>query len=232
MRFLDERLKTNIGSKIQPLFKGDIHLAPWEMGTISQVDEIMRKPTPFWIVVAGGKRDFTIKHWAHDRFQAVVNHFLGRIQFVQVGDMSHDHKPLQNVIDLRGKTDLRQFVRLVYHADGVLCPVTLAMHLAAAVPVKPGKLRNRACVVPAGGREPAQWEAYPHHQYLHRNGTLRCCDNGGCWKARVVPLGDGDEKDNPNNLCQNVVRLSSGPLPRCMDMIKVSDVIRAIELYL
>jgi hypothetical protein len=30
----------------------------------------------------------------------------------------------------RGRTDLRQLVRLVYHAQGVLCPVTLLMHLA------------------------------------------------------------------------------------------------------
>ena len=37
------------------------------------------------------------------------------------------------VLDLREKTDTRQFVRLMYHADGVVCPVTFAMHLAAAV---------------------------------------------------------------------------------------------------
>ena len=44
-------------------------------------------------------------------------------------------QPSAVVLDLRGKTDLRQLIRLVYHAQGVLCPVTLAMHLAAAVEV-------------------------------------------------------------------------------------------------
>ena len=44
----------------------------------------------------------------------------------------------------------RQFARLMYHASGVVCPVTFAMHLAAAIQVKPGRPRNRACVVVAG----------------------------------------------------------------------------------
>jgi hypothetical protein len=43
----------------------------------------------------------------------------------------------------------------------------------------------------------------------------------------VVPLGDGDEKDVPENCCVDVV----GTLPRCMDLIAAEDVIRAIEVY-
>jgi len=115
----------------------------------------------------------------------------------------------------------------MYHAQGVLCPVTLAMHLAAAVEVKGGRPKNRPCVVVAGGREPPHWEAYPHHQFIHTNGALMCCDNGGCWKARTVALGDGDPKDKPEHLCVDVV----GKLPRCMDMITADDVIRRIKLY-
>jgi hypothetical protein len=153
---------------------------------------------------------------------------------VQVGEEKHWHPPLKGVLDLRGKTQLRQLVRLVYHSQGVLCPVTLLMHLAAAVEVKGGRPKNRACVVVAGGREPAQWEAYPHHQFIHMNGALFCCDNGGCWKSRTVPLGDGDEKDQ--NLCIDVVPETtpgprSLPLPRCMDMISAEEVIRRIEFY-
>ena len=58
-------------------------------------------------------------------------------------------------------------------------------------------------------------------------GSLLCCDNGGCWKARTVPLGDGDEKDREEHLCVDVV----GHLPHCMDMITAEDVVRRIELY-
>ncbi len=239
-QFLSERLKV----RVEPTdFKGDIHLAPPEKRWISQVQEITRIDVPFWIVAAGGKKDFTIKWWDTQRFQKVVNHFKGRVLFVQIGEKGHHHPALQNVLDLRGKTDLRQVVRLMYHAQGVLCPVTMLMHLAAAVPTKPSRALNRACVVVAGGREPMQWEAYPHHQYIHTNGALMCCDNGGCWKARTVPLGDGDDKDKPDNLCVDVVTkeirgiggnkkaVETYPLPRCMDMITAEEVARRVEFY-
>jgi ADP-heptose:LPS heptosyltransferase len=200
-----------LGLALAPVeFRGDIHLAPEERGWMSQVQEIVRQPVPFWIVAAGGKYDFTAKWWEHARWQSVVDGFAGRILFVQVGERKHHHPPLRGVLDLRGKTSLRQLVRLVHHAQGVLCPVTLLMHLAAAVPVRQGMPRNRPCVVVAGGREPMQWEAYPHHQYIHTNGALRCCENGGCWKSRVLPLGDGDQKDEPEKLCVDVVELATG----------------------
>ena len=229
-QFLADRLNV----KVEPTdFKGDVHISAQEKSWLSQVQEIVGEETPFWIIAAGGKLDYTIKWWDIHRFQKVVNHFRDRILFVQVGEKGHNHPELNGVLDLRGQTDLRQLVRLVYHSQGILCPVTLLMHLAAAVETKPGVPKNRACVVVAGGREPMQWEAYPHHQFIHTNGALRCCDHGGCWKARTVPLGDGDEKDKPENLCVDVVTkdLPKGkgagakravgkyPLPRCMDMI-------------
>jgi len=219
-------LSRKLGVTIRPtLFKGDLHVSPLEKSWYSQVREILGDDVPFWIVVSGGKYDFTAKWWDPGRTQEVVDHYRGRILFVQVGESGHHHPPLRGVIDLRGKTDLRQLVRLVYHSQGVLTVVNALMHLAAAVEVKGGRPQNRPCVVVAGGREPSQWEAYPHHQYLHTNGALLCCDNGGCWKSRVKPLGDGDEADK--SLCVDPV----GRLPRCMDMITAEDVIRRIELY-
>ncbi len=236
-QFLGERL----GVRVEPTeFRGDIHLSTKEKSWMSQVQEVTKVAVPFWIVVAGGKFDFTAKWWDLARWQAVVDHFAGRILFVQVGESGHHHPGLHGVLDLRGKTDLRQLIRLMHHAQGVVCPVTFAMHLAAAVETRDaceayprGMPRNRPCVVVAGGREPAQWEAYPHHQYIHTNGALRCCDNGGCWKSRVVPLGDGDEKDK--SLCVDVVELPNSEgvrfLPRCLDMISAEEVIRRVELY-
>ena len=72
-----------------------------------------------------------------------------------------------------------------------------------------------------------QWEAYPHHQFIHTNGALQSCNNGGCWKARTKPLGDGSDKDKTENLCEDVV----GDLPRCMDLISADEVIRRINIY-
>ena len=210
-------------------FKGDLHLSRLEKSWMSQVEEMGHRES-FWVIIAGGKFDFTAKWWNPDWYQRVVDHFRGKIRFVQCGEQEHWHPPLRGVIDLRGKTDVRQFVRLVHHADGVLCPVTFAMHLAAAVETKPGKPLNRACVVVAGGREPPHWEAYPHHQYISTNGALRCCDNGGCWKSRCQPVNDGDTKDADR--CVDPVDVKPDlQIPRCMSMITPDDVIRRIEMY-
>ncbi|MBA7632639.1 hypothetical protein ES703_40190 [subsurface metagenome] len=48
----------------------------------------------------------------------------------------------------------------------------MQMHLAAAF--------DKACVIVAGAREPASFEQYNHHRYLHLQGSLRCkndCEN-------------------------------------------------------
>lgn len=230
-----KNLADQLRVQIHPrLFKGDIHLHSIEKAWASQVAEIAGANVPYWIISAGGKRDITIKWWATERWQSVVDHFKGRILFAQIGAKGDHHPALRGVIDLRGKTTVRQLVRLVYHSVGVLCPVTGVMHLAAAVPVREGRPQNRACVVIAGGREPSHWEAYPHHQFLHTVGALPCCDNGGCWKSRTVPLGDGDYRDNSLCVSPVITRRSraEAPLPQCMDMISPADAIIAIERYL
>jgi len=231
--YLEETLKLMIPATD---FKGDIHLTSEEKSWLSQVDEVTGVPnTNFWIIISGGKNDFTAKWWDPDRCQEIVDHYQGKIQFVQCGSIedgkiAHDHPALNGVIDMRGKTNLRQMIRLMYHAQGVVCPVTMFMHLAAAVDVKPGRPLNRPCVVVAGGREPSQWEAYTQHQYLHVNGCLPCCDNGGCWASRVVKLNDGSDKDN--SICMKPTLLKSGRIiPKCLDMITSQDVIRAIDKY-
>lgn len=223
-QFLNEKLSLDV----RPTrFAGDIHLSGEERRWKSTVHELAGRDLPFWIINAGGKFDYTIKWWDWRRYQQVVDHFRGKILFVQVGDLGHYHPLLRHVIDLRGRTDLRQFVRLVYHAQGVLCGVTALMHLAAAVPTRPDRPPLRAAVVVAGGREPTHWEAYTHHQFIHTIGALPCCASGGCWRARTHPLGDGEKHDHPRSVCSNV----TGDLPRCMDMIAAAEVIRRIETY-
>jgi ADP-heptose:LPS heptosyltransferase len=208
--------------------KGDIHLSPLERRSPSPLRKLTGNDLPFWLVSAGGKLDNTIKWWEARRYQEVVDHFRGCLQFVQVGHPQDYHPPLEGVIDLRGQTTVRTLVRLVHHAEGVLCGVTGLMHLAAAVPTPNGRPPTRPCVVVAGGREPPSWEAYPGHQFVHTVGTLPCCSKGGCWRSRTVPLYDGEANDNPESLCVDV----RGGLPRCMQLITTADVIRRIEAYL
>jgi hypothetical protein len=224
-----EHLNQQLGLQITPTqFKGDIHLSVTEKATPSMVHQITGLDMPYWLIVAGGKYDYTIKWWHFRRWQAVVDHFQGRLLFVQLGDQQHYHPALNGVLDLRGQTSIRDVIRLMYHAAGVLCPVTFVMHLAAAVEGKSATHKSRPCVVVAGGREPPHWEAYPTHQFIHTVGLLPCCARGGCWRSRSVPLGDGDEKDDPKHLCVDVVE----NLPRCMDLIRPDAVASRIDLCL
>ncbi len=210
-------------------FRGDLHLSDEEKSYGSQAYELIGDDRPYWVIVAGGKSDLSIKWWSPERYQEVVDHFRGRIRFVQIGRIGEHHFALNGVTDLRGKTDLRQLIQLIYHADGVLCPVTCAMHITAALEPKFGPRESRKCVVIGGGREPAHWEAYPGHQYLHTIGSLPCCRTGGCWRSRTLPLGDGTIYDDAHRLCRDVTESS---LPRCMDLISAGDVVRRIEWQL
>ena len=211
-------------------FRGDIHMTQEEKSWMNQVQEQLGYEGRFWIIVAGGKHDFTAKWWPPAYAQQVVDHFLGRLQFVQCGQQGHWHRPLRGAFNLIGRTSIRQFIRLMYHAEGVICPVSFAMHLAAAVPTK--KDRLRPCIVLAGGREPPHWEAYPGHQFLHTIGCLPCCATGGCWRSRCQLVGDGDRKD-VDNVCVRPVQIEPDlRVPQCMAMVQPSDVIRAVERYI
>lgn len=203
----------------------EIFLSDDERRWKSQVQEITGQPSRFWIVNAGRKSDYTAKQWPTEHYQAVVDATPG-VCWVQIGadDPGHVHPPLRGAIDLRGRTDFRQLIRLFYHAAGVLTPVSCPMHLAAAVPRHP-RFDDfaRPCIVLGGGREPQHWNTYPGQHYLHTIGRLDCCRKSSCWKARTVPLRDGSDKDR--SLCE---RPADG-FPQCMRSITPADVIRLVK---
>jgi len=132
----------------------------------------------YWIIVAGGKQDFGTKVWPPQCWQEVIN-ALPDVTFVQVGESKHNHPEFKNpnVINLIGKTEhpdtgIRNLFKLFYHCEGSMGLVSMQMHLAAAF--------DKACVVVAGAREPASYEQYNHHRYLHNQGAMRCkndCEN-------------------------------------------------------
>ncbi len=227
LQYLEEHLDIRVPP---PNCCGDIHLSEEEKQSPPPHAEL-GSPENFWIIIAGGKYDFTAKWWNPASYQKVVNELHGRVHFVQCGEQGHWHTKLEGVTDLVGKTSLREFNRLMHYADGVVCPVTFAMHLAAAVETRPERPKNRAAVVVAGGREPPHWEAYSHHQFISYNGALPCCAHGGCWKSRCQLVGDGDEKDR-RNICEQPVQVTPElRIPKCMKMITPQDVVRRIEMY-
>jgi len=221
----DFKLQTGIEVPVQ-LPYGDLHLSEEER-TVPLIEG-----KRYWVIISGGKSDFTIKVWRSDYFQQVTDRLnnmgLGVVQIGSV-DSGHWHPKLNGTLDLIGQTNLRDMMRLIYHADGVICGVTAAMHMAAAL--------QRPCVCIAGGREAWWWEAYVNenmgfgaasgklavpHQYLHTIGMLDCCRHHGCWRNKVVPM-HGDR-----STCKLPVFNPGQPMAKCMDMITPDHVIGAV----
>jgi hypothetical protein len=191
----------------------------------------------YWVMMAGGKSDITIKHWPSARYQAVVDALYREgIRVVQSGaeGINHIHPPLDNVLSVIGWGSLRALLWQIYHAEGVICPVTCAMHVAAAF--------QKPCVVLGGGREEPSWAAYSEqfggfhhfterlavqHRYLHSFGQLDCCLTRGCWKKTVQTLRD------PNDplQCLRPVWANTVTTAECMARIGVSDVTSAVLSY-
>lgn len=171
----------------------------------------------YWVVVAGAKSGVPIKNWGTENYQAVVDALAGRIHFVQMGDKAAWHPPLRGVTNLVGKTSVREMIRLLYHADGVLCPITSAMHMAAAIPAKPGGPNPRPCVVLAGGREPVSYIQYRGHTVLANVGSLPCSK-----------LACGQSNFNPPAGCPRPVNAGGQQIPECMAKITPAEVVAAI----
>ena len=192
----------------------------------------------YWLVFGGGKSDVTIKHWDYDRYQEVVNKLRGKgLRFAQSGATvkGHTHPIMDDVLNLVGWGYLRELLWQIYHCEGVICPITAAMHIAAAF--------EKPCVVIAGGREEPWWEAYTNdykqfgnecepvkveHEYIHTVGTdMDCCLTRGCWKNKVVKI------DKDLSVCTKLASRALGAqeLPECMGRITVDHVCEAVMSY-
>jgi len=79
VQYLEQQLGVQI-----PLtrFHGDIHLSADERSAISRQLPVSGRDGGYWVIIAGGKFDFTAKWWNPAAYQQVVDHFRGRIQFV------------------------------------------------------------------------------------------------------------------------------------------------------
>lgn len=208
--FLEDRLKIKIP---KTSMRPDIYLSQDELLWPNPVFIETGYEGKYWLINAGIKDDYTLKQYPY--FQEVVNLLKGKIQFVQIGlkVATHFHKPLENVIDMVGKTDsLRTLFRISYHAEGAICAVSLQMVIMQAL-FKP-------CVIVAGGREGMRWQAINDHVFLHTNGLLNCCKEDGCWRSVLTG-------PNPEKACLNVVN----NVAKCMAMIKPERIAQAVLDY-
>jgi len=172
---------------------------------------------PYWVIVSGEKGDWTAKTYPFNRWQEFVKNFP-QVKFVQVGAKEHIHPDLNlpNVINFIGKTQsrdtgVRDLINLFYHAEGSMGLVSFQMHLAAAF--------DMPCIVIAGAREPARFTRYPRQQYLCIDGCLPCASRNACWHCDL------------DKTCKNRIEENGKRYPKCVDIIKTEDVIRAFQQY-
>lgn len=204
-------------------YKPDLYLNDQEKSWINQIQQYFShgRKIPFWVVNTGVKKDYTTKQWPVEFYQKIVDETAGYIQWVQVGSKEHEHHPMRGVISLLGKTSTREFIRLIYHCQGGLGPSTFLQHVCAAF--------DKPYICLLGGREPVPWVTYTKQHTLHTIGQFECCNYGACWKSRVIPLNDGDSKDQ--SLCNIPVLGMIKPAAKCMVSIKPQEVLSILERY-
>jgi len=106
------------------------------------------------------------KEWYPERFQRVVDALSGEVTFVQLGLPTDP--PLQNVVDLRGKTTLRQAAATVANSRALVGLAGFLMHVAKAVGTK--------SVIVYGGREHPSQTGYADNVNLYT--AVPCAP---CW---------------------------------------------------
>lgn len=213
---------------LQP--KPDVHFT---------ASELARHPLapqrPYWVIFPGWKADMPVKRWSPTQWQAVIDMLDSwGIHCVQVGGRGGFNPPLVGCTSLVGRTDLRDMLRLIRDADGVLCGITQGMHAAAAL--------DKPCVVLAGGRESRGWYAYDNaadnfgpiasrrvavpHRVLDMVGHLDCCRRIGCYRRSFVT----SDRHHAGEVCQTPVDMDI-PVGACQALITPSAVVDAALSY-
>ena len=167
---------------------------------------------PFWIVNSSFKQDMPLKSWIPYKWQELIYQLSKRnVNVVQTGshyDLFEELKYCKSVI---GKTEnIRDFISLCYHCEGIITHVSFPVHVAAAL--------DKPCVVICGGREHPWYSCYPNQQVIHTiNSISNCFLSNGCFKKE-------------RSECINMV--GSPAYPLCMSMISINEVLLNVMKYI
>jgi hypothetical protein len=121
---------------------------------------------------SGALKPMKNKEWYPERYQQVVDSFYPEYQFIQLG--TQNDYPLNNVVDLRGKTTVRETAALLKNASLLVTHVGFMMHLARAV-----ELRS---VIIYGGRERPDQSGYACFENIYS--AVECSP---CWLHNTCP---------------------------------------------
>lgn len=192
---------------------------------LTDVERTRPYPYPYAVVAAGSKVDIPVKQFPLRLFRDVIDRTRTmnwkQIGLVHDGRFAHRQTALDGAENMLGRTSLRKLIRLIAHADVVLCHVSLPLVIASAL--------NVPCVVLAGGRETASLFRDAGLEYLDTIGRLPCCETAGCYRAAAltgVKPGNYPEQW----LCVDPVDVPGDrPVGRCTTLIGVRDVLDALD---
>jgi ADP-heptose:LPS heptosyltransferase len=190
---------------------------------LSAAERVPPRAGRYWVVASGVKPDVPVKQWPHAHFAALVA-AVPEVDWVQVGLLhdgrfTHHQRHVPGAVNMLGRTAVRDLIRLIAHAAGVVCHLSLPFMVARAV--------GTPCVVLAGNREPA-WFHTPTSPpdltvaYLEAAGRgLPCATRYGC-NVRVANPPAGAP---PGWACAAPVEDPAGGLgwAKCMDVITPAE---------
>jgi hypothetical protein len=132
--------------------KGKIDLKPVLILTANELEAAQWAKNHIVITTSGSAALFPMgnKEWDIKKYQQVVDLLCQTHKFIQLG--SQTDAPLKNVIDLRGKTTIRQTAAILSNAALLVSHVGFMMHLARAVDCR--------SVIIYGGRERPDQSGY------------------------------------------------------------------------
>jgi ADP-heptose:LPS heptosyltransferase len=114
----------------------------------------------------------TTKEWDYNKFNDLVSKLKNKFTFVQIG--ANSDPLLNNVIDLRGKTNIRESASILFNAKLFIGLVGFLMHLSKAV--------NCKSVIIYGGREQPSQSGYIENENICT--SLECSP---CWIRSNCP---------------------------------------------
>ncbi|MBW8769236.1 MAG: hypothetical protein JF589_05755 [Gemmatimonadetes bacterium] len=153
---------------------GTVTLRPYLHLTDEEKRLGVRAPRQVAIMSSGldAKHAMRNKNWSLEKYQGVVSALRDRYDFVQVG--SRNDPSLDGVLDLRGKTSLRETAAVLHRSLAFVGQVGFLMHLARAVDCR--------AVIVYGGRETPSQSGYRCNENLYS--AVHCSP---CWRLNTCP---------------------------------------------
>jgi hypothetical protein len=155
------KMADSVGLKGSLVNKPDLYLTPAEIESGASCIK--------QIVIVTSTKDAKVpmrnKEWLIERYQQIVNKFYLDYQFIHLG--ARGDASLNNVLDLRGKTSVRESACILKNSLLMISHVGFMMHLARAVDCR--------AVIIYGGREKPEQSGYSCFENIYTDVACSPC---------------------------------------------------------